>query len=388
MKYYIIAGEASGDMHASNLMKGLLKEDPDAEMRYWGGEKMDSVYRAARGASGLVYDYRETAVMGYLEIVSKLGKILQRARFCEDDILEFNPDVVILVDYPGFNLRIARYAHNNGYKVFYYIAPKVWAHRERRIKLLQRYVDRLFIVFPFEKEYFDSKGVSYIYKGNPLLDAVDTSSQISESREEFFAGCGLKDTPYLALLAGSRNQEISSMMPMYMRLADIIHNERPRMQFLIAAGPKRTDKDYIKYIGGRDFVHIVHGKTYGVLRHAEAAVINSGTASLEAALIGTPQVVCYRTGVITASIVRLFIKVKYASLGNLILNRLAFKELIQENFTIGKLVQETRRLLDDAPYVEKIRADYGLIRESLGGTGASSAVAKSMIGELVALKNR
>ncbi|MBR6346799.1 MAG: lipid-A-disaccharide synthase [Bacteroidales bacterium] len=388
MKYYIIAGEASGDMHASNLMKGLLAEDPDAVIRYWGGEKMDEVYRSARGSSGLVYDYRETAVMGYVQILSKLGTILQRARFCEDDILEFNPDVVILVDYPGFNLRIARYAHNNGYRVFYYIAPKVWAHKEYRNKQLKRYVDRLYVVFPFETEYFASKGIKYVYKGNPLLDAVDTSPQLTESREEFFAGCGIPDCPYIALLAGSRNQEIASMMPLYMRLADVLHRDRPGMRFLIAAGPKRSDKDYEKYIGRRDYVHIIHGRTYGVLRHAEAAVINSGTASLEAALIGTPQVVCYRAGLLIGLIVRIFIKIKYVSLGNLILDKLAFREILQSEFTLANVRREVERLLDDKAYVAKMKEDYAEIRSRLGGKGASRAVARSMIAELVALKDR
>lgn len=383
MRYYIIAGEASGDLHGSNLMKGLYAEDSKADVRFWGGPLMDKVYKEHQTGSGLVKDYRDTAVMGYLEVLLKGFTIMKNVKACKKDISEWKPDVVILIDYPGFNFKIAEFAHNAGFKVFYYIAPKVWASREGRIKKLKAYVDKLFIVFPFEKEYFDRKQVPYVYAGNPLVDAVDGSSALNESRAEFLARTGLPDMEWVALLAGSRNMEIGSMMPTFMLLADKLHAERPALHFVVAAAPFRKPEDYSKYLGDRDFVHVVYGETYGALRHARAAVINSGTASLEAALIGTPQVVTYKVSAASAFIMRRLIKVRYVSLANLIIDRLAFKEFLQENFTVENVIGEVRRLLDDEPYRSAMVSDYAQVRTLLGGTGASRAVAKSMIAELV-----
>ena len=382
MKYYIIAGEASGDLHGSNLMRGLYAEDPEADVRFWGGPLMDGVYKEHQSGSGLVRDYRDTAVMGYLEVLLKGFTIMKNVEACKKDISEWKPDVVILIDYPGFNFKIAEFAHNAGFKVFYYIAPKVWASRESRIKKLKAYVDKLFIVFPFEKEYFDRKEVPYVYAGNPLVDAVDGSSALSETRAEFLSRTSLPDVEWVALLAGSRNMEIGSMMPTYMQFADRLHAERPSLHFVVAAAPFRKPGDYAKYLGVRDFVHVVYGETYGTLRHARAAVINSGTASLEAALIGTPQVVTYKVAAASAFIMRRIIKVKYVSLANLIINRLAFKEFLQENFTVENVLAEVKRLLDDESCRSAMLSDYAEVRALLGGTGASRAVAKSMIAEL------
>ena len=219
MKYYIIAGEASGDLHGSNLIKGIRTEDPQAEIRFWGGDLM----AAAAPGGILVRHYKEGAVMGFVEVLAKAGKLLKNVSFCKKDILEWNPDVVILIDYPGFNFKIAEFAHKAGYKVFYYIAPKVWASREGRIKKLKEYVDKLFIVFPFEKPYFDAKGIDYIYKGNPLVDAVDNSAAMSESHSDFTKRAGLQDTPFIAMLAGSRKGEISTMMPVLTEFASRMH---------------------------------------------------------------------------------------------------------------------------------------------------------------------
>jgi len=382
VRYYIIAGEASGDLHGSNLMRGLYAEDPKADVRFWGGPLMDSVYKEHQTGSGLVRDYRDTAVMGYLEVLLKGFSIMKNVEACKKDISEWKPDVVILIDYPGFNFKIAEFAHNAGFKVFYYIAPKVWASREGRIKKLKAYVDKLFIVFPFEKEYFTKKGVPYVYAGNPLVDAVDGSSALNETRAEFLSRTGLPDVEWVALLAGSRNMEIGSMMPTFMQFADKLHAERPSLHFVVAAAPFRKPEDYAEYLGGRDFVHVVYGETYGALRHARAAVINSGTASLEAALIGTPQVVTYKVAAASAFIMRRIIKVQYVSLANLIINRLAFKEFLQENFTVENVLGEVKCLLDDESYRNVMISDYAEVRALLGGTGASRAVAKSMIGEL------
>ena len=383
MKYYIIAGEASGDLHGSNLMKGLYKEDPGAHIRFWGGALMDAVYKAHEEGDGLVEDYRAGAVMGLVEVLRKGPSLLRRFARCKADIAAWRPDVVILIDYPGFNFKVAEFAHNAGYKVYYYIAPKVWGTREGRLKKLKAWVDKLFIVFPFEKEYFDRHGVPYVYAGNPLVDAVEASPALHESRETFLQRTGLPDQPSIALLAGSRSMEIGSMMPVFMELADAWHTVHPEYVFVVAAAPSRSMKDYEEYLGNRgDYVKVVFGETYGALRHAQAAVINSGTASLEAVLIGTPQVVGYRMNAITAAIARRIIKVKYVSLGNLILDRYAFRELLQERFTVPGLMDELERLTQDQAYRARMQADYTEIRTRLGGSGASEAVARAMIKSL------
>ena len=385
MKYYIVAGEASGELHGSNLMKGLYKEDPQAHIRFWGGPLMDAVYKAHEEGEGLVEDYRAGAVMGFIEVIRKGRAILQRFSRCKQDILAWKPDVVILIDYPGFNFKVAEFAHKAGFKVYYYIAPKVWASREGRIKKLKAWVDKLYIVFPFEKEYFNRHGVPYVYVGNPLVDAIKASPALGESRAAFLQRTSLPDQPSIALLAGSRSMEIGSMMPVFMQLADAWHATHPDYVFVVAAAPSRSMKDYEKYIAGREeYVKVVFGETYGALRHARAAVINSGTASLEAALIGTPQVVGYRMNAISAAIARRIILCKYVSLGNLILDRYAIRELLQERFTVPKLMEEVTRLTEDEEYRARMLADYAEIRTLLGDSGASEAVAKAMMEDLKA----
>lgn len=383
MKYYLVAGEASGDLHGSNLMKGLYKEDPKAHMRFWGGPLMDAVYKVHEEGEGLVEDYRAGAVMGLVEVVQKGPSLLKRLGRCKADILAWQPDVLILIDYPGFNLKLAEFAHGAGLKVYYYIPPKVWGTREGRVRKLKAWVDKLFIVFPFEQEFFTRHGLPYIYAGNPLIDAIESSEALRESRETFLERTGLPDKPLVALLAGSRSMEIGSMMPVFMQLADEWHAAHPEYVFVVAAAPSRSMKDYEKYLGGRDgYVKVLFGETYATLRHARAAVINSGTASLEAAIIGTPQVVGYRMNPLTAAIARRIIKVKYVSLGNLILDRYAFRELLQERFTVPKLMEELERLTADEAYRTRMQADYADIRTRLGGSGASEAVARAMIESL------
>ena len=382
MKYYIIAGEASGDLHGSNLMKGLYDEDAEACVRFWGGPLMNAVYREHETGEGLVEDYRGGAVMGLFEVLRKAPQLLNRVGRCKKDIAAWHPDVVILIDYPGFNFKIAEFAHGAGFKVYYYIAPKVWASREGRIRKLKAWVDKLFIVFPFEKEYFEKHGVPYEYAGNPLVDAIAGSPSLSESRQDFLSRTGLPDQPWIVLLAGSRSMEINSMMPVFMQVADAWHATHPTELFVVAAAPSRTMQDYARFLEGRDYVKVVFGETYGALRHAQAAVINSGTASLEAALIGTPQVVGYRMMGATTAMARRVLKVPYISLGNLILGRQAFQELILEKFKAPNLLAELTRLVEDAPYRQKMQADYAEIRQLLGGTGASAAVARAMIEDL------
>lgn len=385
MKYYIIAGEASGDLHGSNLMRGLYQEDPAADIRFWGGDLMNEVYKEHQDGVGLVQDYKDGAIIGFIQVALKARSYFEKFKRCFADISSWNPDVVILIDYPGFNFRVAEWAHNKGFKVYYYIAPKVWASREGRIKKLKAFVDKLFIVFPFEIPYFTKKGIDFIYKGNPLIDAIDNSVALKESHEEFLRRNSLPDSPVIALMAGSRTGEISSMMPVFMEFADKMHAlpEYADYQFIVAAAPSRSMSDYSKYVSGREaYVKVVFGQSYAVLRHAAAAVVNSGTASLETALIGTPQVVAYKGATINFVIAKQIIKIRFISLGNLILNRTCFRELLQFYFTPDNVLQEVLRMIEDTEYRENMLAGYQEIRNALGGRGASAAVAKAMIEEL------
>lgn len=385
MKYYIIAGEASGDLHGSNLMRGLYQEDSAADIRFWGGDLMNEVYKEHQDGVGLVQDYKDGAIIGFIQVALKARSYFEKFKRCFADISSWNPDVVILIDYPGFNFRVAEWAHNKGFKVYYYIAPKVWASREGRIKKLKAFVDKLFIVFPFEIPYFTKKGIDFIYKGNPLIDAIDNSVALKESREEFLRRNSLPDSPVIALMAGSRTGEIFSMMPVFMEFADKMHAlpEYADYQFIVAAAPSRSMSDYSKYVSGREaYVKVVFGQSYAVLRHAVAAVVNSGTASLETALIGTPQVVAYKGAAINFVIAKQIIKIRFISLGNLILNRTCFRELLQFYFTPDNVLQEVLRMIEDTEYRENMLAGYQEIRNALGGRGASAAVAKAMIEEL------
>lgn len=367
MKYYIIAGEASGDLHGSNLIKGLRAEDPQAEFRLWGGSLMAE---AAEGRGTLVRDYRSTAVMGLGDVIKSAGRIFSNLRLCKKDILGWKPDVVIPIDYPGFNMKIAGFCHSRGIKVFYYIVPKTWASREGRNEKLKKWCDRLFIVFPFEIPYFESRGMDFIYRGNPLIDAVD-----SHEYKAPYEG------HYIAMLPGSRKGEISRMMPICMEIAD-----RLGRQVIIAGAPARNEADYEPYIAGRKNVKLMFSRTYDILKFADAAIVNSGTASLEAALIGTPQVVCWNTSALTywaaVNILKVQNHIKFISLGNLILDRLAFKELIQDDFSADNVCREIGLLTGDSDYRGRMIADYAEIRKALGGKGASLSVARAMIESL------
>lgn len=371
MRYYLIAGEASGDLHGSNLVRGLRAEDPAAECRCRGGDLMQ-----AAGAE-LVHHYREGAVMGVSDVLRNASGLLRSLRDCKRDILQWWPDAVILIDYPGFNMKIAKFCHARGIRVFYYIAPKTWASRAGRNRKLKAWVDRLFIVFPFEIPYFTEQGIPFIYRGNPLVDAVDGHAFV-------------RPVPgrYIALLAGSRKGEIARMMPVCMAAADRLAALPgwEDVRFVVAGAPARSEADYAPYIAGRDKVELLFGRTYDILRYADAALINSGTASLEAVLTGTPQVVGWSTSPLTAWIARRILRVldhvRFISLGNLCLGRGAFRELIQEDLTAEAVAAELRRLVEDAPYRERMLADYAEIRQTLGGSGASRAVARAMMEEL------
>lgn len=385
MKYYIIAGEASGDLHGSNLMKGIYSQDSEAVIRFWGGDLMNEVFlKHEATGGGLVRHYKEGAIMGFWEVFTHAGKLLGNIGRCKKDILSWQPDIVILIDYPGFNFRIAGFTHKRGIRTYYYIAPKVWASREGRIRKLKEYVDRLYIVFPFEISYFKSKGVDAVYLGNPLVDSIAESRAMNESREEFLKRNSLQDRPIIAMLAGSRKSEIGTMMPVLTEFAAKMRHipEYGGYQFIIAGAPARSMEDYAGYLEEsyeESGVKVLFGETQSIIRHAEAAVVNSGTASLETVLLGTPQVVCYMGSWLSYTIAKHIIKVRYISLGNLIVDRLAFKELIQDDCTAENIVSEVRSLIEDRAYREKMMAEYGKIKEALGGTGASEAVAADMI---------
>jgi len=377
MRYYLIAGEASGDLHGSKLIRGLAAEDPKAEFRFWGGDMMSAAAEESHSPASLVQDYRDGAVMGLAEVLAKGFKLLGNIRRCKEDILGWKPDAVVLIDYPGFNMKIAKFCHEHHIRVFYYIAPKTWASREGRNRSLKAWVDKLFIVFPFEVPYFTQKGIPFVYEGNPLVDAVDSHafSRPVEGR-------------YIALLAGSRKAEISRMMPVLLSLVDNL-TALPRYKdyrFVIAGAPARSESDYLPYIGDRSNVRLIFGRTYDILKYADAAVINSGTASLEAALIGTPQVVGWNTSKLTyfaaKYILRVMSHISYISLGNLCLGKMAFREMIQDGFNSTDLTAEVRRLIEDKGYRDGMLREYVRIRETLGGGGASRRVAAAMVAEM------
>lgn len=376
MKYYIIAGEASGDLHGSNLMKGLYAADPQCDVRFWGGDRM-----AAVGGT-MVRHYKGTAVMGFVEVLAKANKILGNLSFCKKDILEYSPDVVILIDFAGFNLKIARFAKEHGIRTFYYIAPKVWAWKEGRITKLRKYVDKLFIIFPFEIEYFHKKGIDAVYRGNPLIDSIANHRSSHETRAEFLQRHHLEEKPIIALLAGSRKTEISWLLPRFKEAAALLPEG---YQILLAGAPSIELEYYRKYIEGSN-IKLIPDDTYGVLRNAEAAVVASGTASLETALIGTPQVVCYGGNPISFWIAKQFIlhskSISYISLGNLIINRQAFRELLQDDCTGKTISDEVVRLISDHQYRDEMLHNYSEIQKALGGEGASVKVAEAMIEEL------
>ncbi len=407
MRYYLVAGEASGDLHGSNLIKGLKSQDPEAEFRCWGGDLME-----AEGAH-LVKHYKECAIIGFVEVLMSMKKLLGNLAACKKDILEYNPDVLILIDYPGFNFRIAEFAKKKGIKVYYYIAPKVWAWKEKRVHRLRKFVDKLFIIFPFEIEYFKKWGIDAIYRGNPLLDSVDNFKYANESHSEFCTRCKIDpNKPIIALLAGSRRGEIGYLLP---RMAKIV-SHYPGYQFVLAGAPATETSIYksvldrygIKLLLENDLsgqnngygnasekrseaqpeVKLLKGETYSILKHAKAAIISSGTASLEAALIGTPQVVCYGGNEISYQIAKRFVKLKYISLANLIMDAGLFKELIQHDCTPELIMKELDKLLDDVQYRQKMMSDYADVRNILGGKGASAKVAQAMIEELKADKVR
>lgn len=376
MKYYLIAGEPSGDLHGANLIRGLRKADPDAQFRFWGGDLMAD----AGGKTNLRKHYRETSFFGVVQVLRNLGTIRRQMRECQDDIAAFAPDVVILVDYPGFNMKIARWAHEHGLRTFYYIAPKVWASREGRVKGIQRYVDRLFVIFPFECGYFPKHGIEPVFEGNPLVDALEARRGTLPAPEEFRRRNGLDSRPIIALLAGSRRSEIRKNMPLMARLAERF----PGHQFVVAGVPWLDPALYEEHIAGSP-IRYVCDQTYETLAAAEAAVVASGTATLETALLGIPEVVVYRLAPLEYYGMPLVVRCPWVSLVNLNLRREAVAEVLQSNLDITRAERELRAILPGGERRERMLEDFKELRSVIGGPGASDRFARRMV-EL--LKNR
>lgn len=373
MKYYLIAGEPSGDLHGANLIEGLKLSDPQAGFRFWGGDKMAE----AGGAENLRKHYRETSFFGIVQVIRNYGTIRRQIRECKEDILAYAPDVLILIDYPGFNMRMAEFAHRHGIRTFYYIAPKVWAWREWRVRSIQKYVDRLFVIFPFECKYFPKHGIEPVFEGNPLVDAIEHRRKSLPSREEFVAEHGLDERPIVALLAGSRRGEISDNLPMMADLA----RQFPGMQFVVAGVPWIDRALYAKAIGDAP-VRYLCDCTYELLHSASAAIVTSGTATLETALFGVPEVVVYRTLWINIKLRPYVLKVPYVSLVNLNLGRESVREIIQSGYDTAEAVAELRAILPGGGKRQRMLDDFDELRRIIGGPGASDRFARRMVEEL------
>ncbi len=378
MKYYIIAGEASGDLHGSNLMKGILKADPEAQFRFWGGDRMAEV----GGKENLAKHYKQTSFFGVTEIIRNLRTILSQLSECQKDLVAFAPDVLICIDYPGFNFKMAKFAHQRGIRTFYYISPKVWAWKERRVELIRKYVDRLFIIFPFEVEYFRQRGIEATYEGNPLVDSIAQSLATLSSEEVFRAENGLDGRPIVALLAGSRKSEIRRNMEFMVALSKAHHE----WQFVVAGVSWQPAELYQSFLGNSD-VRVLTDKTYGLLKYSSAAVVCSGTATLETALIGTPEVVCYRMDEFSYRVARAFVKIGFISLVNIIMNRQVVRELIQHDMTVERASEELQAIMPGGAKHAKMVADYAELSAIVGGEGASERFALRMV-ELLKQPNK
>jgi lipid-A-disaccharide synthase len=369
MKYYIIAGEASGDLHGSNLIRELKKLDTTAAIRCWGGDKM----QAAGGE--LVKHYRELAFMGFAEVIMNLRTIFRNLKFCKEDIATYKPDVLILIDYPGFNLRIARWAHEQGLKIIYYISPQVWAWKANRVKMMKQCIDKMLVILPFEKDYFKNKWDWEVeYVGHPLVEVVNNQlpMAIGTTGNNQFS---IADKPIVGLLPGSRKQEILKKLPIMLEVSKSFLDH----QFIVAKAPAVEDAFYNELLKDYSNVSVVSNRTYDLLMQAKAALVTSGTATLETALFGVPEVVCYKGSPISYQIAKRVIKVKYISLVNLIMDKLVVKELIQDQLTPENLKQELQQLLFDEKRRNELKNDYAALKQLLSKSGNASAKAAQSI---------
>ena len=368
MKYYIIAGEASGDLHGANLMKALYKEDPNATIRFWGGDLMEKV------GGTLVSHYKERAFMGFFEVLMNLFKIVGFIKYCKKDIAQFKPDVVVFIDNSGFNLRIAKWVKSTGIKTNYYISPQVWASRSGRVKDIKRDIDKMFVILPFEKDFYKTHEYKVEFFGHPLIDGIADRKQVDEVA--FKKEHGLTEKPIIALLPGSRKQEITKMLAVMLSLID----DFSTYQFVIAGAPSQDENFYQNIIGARK-VSFINNKTYDLLSISYAALVASGTATLETALFKVPQVVCYKAGNISYQIAKRLITLKFISLVNLIMDKEVVKELIQNDFNTKNLKIELTKILEES-HRKKIFLEYFELELQLGGKGASTKVAKQIVSNL------
>lgn len=362
MKYYIIAGEASGDLHASNLIKSIGENDADAVFRAWGGDLME-----AQGAE-IVKHYRDLAFMGFAEVLLNLKTILGNISFCKKDIREFNPDVLILVDYPGFNLRIAKFAKEAGFKVVYYISPQIWAWKKSRVHSIKKYVDKMLVILPFEKEFYAKYNYEVEFVGHPLLDSLKQEKTIAG--KEFLEKNNLPEKPIIALLPGSRRQEVAKML----RVMLSVESEFKDYTFLVAGVSTLETGFYNELLGGSK-ARVLFGQTHNIVDNATAALVTSGTATLEAALIGTPEVVCYSGNRLSYEIAKRIIEINYISLVNLIMDRLVVTELIQSELNTKNLIKELKKILPGGENRDKMLMDFSLLKTKLGSHGASDRAA-------------
>lgn len=365
-RIFIIVGEASGDLHASNLVKELYKQAPHSTIEGWGGDLME------KAGVKILKHYRSLAFMGFAEVLMNIRTILKNFRLCKESIESFKPDALILVDYPGFNLRMAEWAKNRGIKVLYYISPQIWAWKEARVHKIGKYVDKMYCVLPFEKAFYKKHGYEVDFVGHPLLDVVSDDRQFNDL--EFRKLNNLSDKPIIALLPGSRKQEISTMLPVMLDAAKKIKTH----QIVVAAAPSQ-DISFYRSICSDGSIPFIAGQTYQIMHAADAGFVTSGTATLESALFGLKQVVCYKANSISYAIAKRLIKVKYISLVNLIADRIVVKELIQGDMNSQKLFEEISLLIDDEKARKKMESDYTEVWQMLGGPGASAKTATSML---------
>ncbi len=373
MKYYIIAGELSGDLHASYLMKEIKRKDESAEFRFWGGDRMV----AESHESNLVKHIKELAIMGFIEVVINLKTVLRNLALCKKDLLEWKPDALILVDYPGFNLRIAKFAKKNNIKNYYYISPQVWAWKKGRIKTMKKILEKLYVILPFEKEFYAKHSMEVEYKGNPLLDEINDYS-INTDKSTFLQNNDLDEKPIIALLPGSRTQEIKKMLPIQLSLVD----KYPEFNFVVAGVSTHSEEFYKTMIGNKNNVKLIYNQTYSIINNAHCAVVTSGTATLETALFGIPEVVCYKANPITFIIAKYLAKIEYISLVNIILKQKAVTELLQEQWNEECLEKEFKQICFDDAYREEMKYLFNKLKSILGDSGASSAIAQSIIEDL------
>jgi lipid-A-disaccharide synthase len=372
LKYYIIAGEASGDLHASNLMKAIIEKDSEADFRFWGGDKM------AKVGGVLVKHIKDLAFMGFVEVIMNIRTIAKNMKFCKQDLINYGPDVLILIDYPGFNLRIAEFAHYKNIKVHYYISPQIWAWKQNRVQKIKKVVDEMYCILPFEKAFYKKFDVDVNYVGHPLVDAISDFKKAALTQTQFLSENKLSDKPILAILPGSRNQEIKVKLPIMLEAAKSF----PDYQLIIAGAPNKDVAFYQNVVKGTE-VRILENQTYDLLNNSDLAIVTSGTATLETALFHVPQVVCYKASPISYAIGKRVIKIKYISLVNLILDRLVVTELIQHDLTPEKIVKELKLITEHQSEGRiKMERSYIELVDKLGGGGASKKVASLLIGKI------